>query len=71
MATPTVPTTAQVQSPGPDAHPNAAASLYDCECALHAARQSRVDAWIAAASDKLHQAVAEYLASQDRPQEQR
>ena len=37
--------------------------LYDAECALHAARRSGVAAWIEAASDKLHLAVADYLAS--------
>jgi hypothetical protein len=31
--------------------------VYDCECALHAARQSRVDAWIGVAADKLHLAL--------------
>jgi hypothetical protein len=44
--------------------------LYAAECALHAARESHVDAWIAAAGDKLHQAVTEHLAAlaeQTRP----
>jgi WhiB family transcriptional regulator, redox-sensing transcriptional regulator len=41
----------------------AATRLYEAECALHAAHQSRVDAWIDAASQKLHDAVAEYLAA--------
>ena len=40
----------------------AAQNLYDAECALHAAHQSHVNAWIAAASDKLHLAVEEFLA---------
>lgn len=40
----------------------AARNLYDAECALHAARQSHVNAWIAAANDKLHLAVEEFLA---------
>jgi hypothetical protein len=40
-------------------HEQAVAHLYDAECALHAARQSHVDAWISAASDKLHQAILE------------
>lgn len=50
-----------------------AAELYDAECALHAAHQSHVDAWISAAGDKLHQAVTDHLAaitahnSTDRP----
>ena len=42
----------------------AAQHLYDAECALHAAHQSHVDAWIAAASDRLHEAVAEHLAAE-------
>ena len=41
----------------------AAGRLYDAECALHAAHQTRIDAWISAASDRLHQAVAEHLAA--------
>jgi hypothetical protein len=38
----------------------AAGNLFDAECALHVARQSHVDAWIAAASDRLHDAVLEH-----------
>jgi hypothetical protein len=41
----------------------AAQHLYAAECALHNARESRVDAWIAAAADKLHQSVVEHLAA--------
>jgi hypothetical protein len=37
--------------------------LYDAETALHAARQSAVDAWIAAAYDRLHQAVCAHAAA--------
>ena len=37
--------------------------LYDAECALRAAHQSHVDAWIAAAAHRLHAAGAEYLAA--------
>ena len=47
----------------------AARHLYDAECALHAAHQSQVKAWIAAAGDKLHLAVEKFLAvlsEQDR-----
>lgn len=49
-----------------------ACHLYDAECALHAAHQSHVEEWIAAASLKLHYAVGEYLAAiaahhDDRP----
>jgi hypothetical protein len=41
----------------------AAGRLYDAECALHAAHQTHVDAWIAVASEGLHRAVAEHLAA--------
>jgi hypothetical protein len=41
----------------------AARRLYDAEVALHTARQSRVDAWIAAAYDRLHAAIAEHRAA--------
>jgi hypothetical protein len=37
------------------------AELYDAECALHTAHQTRNDAWIDAASAKLHQALTDYL----------
>jgi hypothetical protein len=43
----------------------AASHLYDAECALHASHQTGVDAWIAAASDRLHEAVVEFVAAQD------
>ncbi|HEV7204196.1 MAG TPA: hypothetical protein VGN18_06265 [Jatrophihabitans sp.] len=38
----------------------AARRLYDAETALHAARQSGVDAWIGAAYDQLHTALLAY-----------
>jgi hypothetical protein len=38
----------------------AATRLYDAETALHVARQSRVDRWVAAAYDRLHEAFEEY-----------
>ena len=38
-----------------------ATQLCDAECALHAARQSGVDAWIAAASNKLSDAIGNYM----------
>jgi hypothetical protein len=41
----------------------AARNLYDAEIALHIARQTRVDHWIAAASNKLHNAVLAFLCS--------
>lgn len=44
-----------------DGMDSAAARLYEAECALHAAHQSRVDTWTNAASRRLHEAVSEYL----------
>jgi hypothetical protein len=41
----------------------AAVRLYDAEVALHIARQSGVDRWIAAAYDRLHLALAEHAAA--------
>ena len=41
----------------------AAHNLFEAELALHDAHQSHVEAWIAAASDKLHQAVLDHLAA--------
>jgi hypothetical protein len=41
---------------------SAAAHLYDAECALSTARATGDDIWIAAAADKLHQAVVWYEA---------
>jgi hypothetical protein len=35
--------------------------LYDAENALHAARQTHIDAWIDAAYGRLHAAVEEHL----------
>jgi hypothetical protein len=40
--------------------------LYDAETALHAARQSGVDAWVAAAYDRLHEAILEHAAVRSR-----
>jgi hypothetical protein len=37
--------------------------LYDAETALHAAHSSHVDEWIAAAADRLHEALEVYLAT--------
>ena len=39
---------------------DAARRLYEAEVALHIARQTRADRWIAAASEKLHAAVVAY-----------
>jgi hypothetical protein len=38
----------------------AAHAMYDAELALHIAHQTHVDAWITAASDRLHQAILEH-----------
>jgi hypothetical protein len=44
-----------------------AAQLYNAELALHCAHQAHVDAWISAASDRLHEAVVAHLrATTDR-----
>jgi hypothetical protein len=45
----------------------AAQRLYDSECALHAARVTGVDEWIAAAADRLHSALAAYLDANATP----
>jgi hypothetical protein len=42
---------------------DAARRLYDAEIALHIARQTRVDAWISAAYDRLHEAIAAHTAA--------
>jgi phytoene/squalene synthetase len=42
---------------------DAARRLYDAEIALHHAHQSHVDAWINAASAKLHGAVEAHMAA--------
>jgi hypothetical protein len=42
---------------------DAARRLYDAEIALHIARQTGVDAWISAAYDRLHEAVAAHTAA--------
>jgi hypothetical protein len=52
--------TATVQDTG-NAVQAAACRLYDAECAVHAARQTGVDAWVAAASDALHRALEQHL----------
>jgi hypothetical protein len=51
---------AALDSTAQDRVQTAARCLYDAEVALHAARQSRVDEWIAAASNRLHEAVTNY-----------
>ena len=42
---------------------DAARRLYDAEVALHIARQAGVTAWIAAAYDRLHEAIANHTAA--------
>jgi hypothetical protein len=37
--------------------------LYEAEFALHIAHQTHVDAWISAASDRLHDALVDHLAA--------
>ncbi|WP_375481054.1 hypothetical protein [uncultured Jatrophihabitans sp.] len=62
MSTTTAHTTANPAAERVDLDVDACAChLYDAECALHAAHQSGVDAWITAATNELHQAVADYL----------
>jgi hypothetical protein len=41
----------------------AAIRMYEAEFALHAARQTEVDAWIVAAYGKLHAAIADHTAA--------
>jgi hypothetical protein len=41
----------------------AADAMYRAELALHDAFQAHVDAWVAAAYDRLHEAIAEHLAA--------
>jgi len=41
----------------------AARRLYDAETALHIARQTGVYAWIGAAYDRLHEAIADHIAA--------
>jgi len=38
----------------------ASTALYEAEVALHTARQSGVDPWIRAATDRLHEAIERY-----------
>jgi hypothetical protein len=41
----------------------AADAMYRAELALHDAFAAHVDAWVAAAYDRLHEAIAEHLAA--------
>ncbi|MGN6606950.1 MAG: hypothetical protein ACTHMS_08075 [Jatrophihabitans sp.] len=49
------------QDPTDERRAAAACRLYDAECALHAAHAAHEDAWVAAASQKLHDAVEAWL----------
>ena len=42
----------------------AARKLYEAELAAHDANQTHIDSWIRAAHDRLHTAVARYLAAE-------
>ena len=53
----------RVRSSQDDACDSAAVRMYDAEVALHCARQSGVDAWIAAAYERLHVAIETYVAA--------
>jgi hypothetical protein len=59
MIVTTLPTSVRAM---PDRVAVAASRMYEAEFALHAARGSHVDAWIMAASDKLHVAILEHTA---------
>jgi hypothetical protein len=58
-------TAATPHTTDPAGHDRAVAD--SAECALHAAHQTHDDAWIAAASERLHQAVTDYLAEHTAP----
>jgi hypothetical protein len=60
-----MPAAAATDGPPSGADPVAVAArhMYEAEVALHAARQSHVDAWVAAAYDHLHRAISEHLAA--------
>jgi hypothetical protein len=50
-------------TPAEDRVSDAALHLYEADFALHIARQSGIDAWVAAAYDRLHEAVLAYDAA--------
>jgi hypothetical protein len=56
-------TTATNRASDAERSASAARRLYEAEVQLHIARQTQVDAWIAAASDKLHIAIQEHVAA--------
>jgi hypothetical protein len=55
--------TPSVSAPTEDRIHAAAHRLYGAEYALHIAHQSRVSEWVAAASERLHDAITEHLAA--------
>jgi len=65
----TMPTTmrATTATTSPDHIRAAADQLYNAECALHTAHQSRNDTWINAANNKLHDAVTNYITAIHTP----
>jgi hypothetical protein len=56
-------TTRTAGRPDGDALLRAEQRMYDAETALHAARQTQVDAWISAAYDQLHVAIVAHSAA--------
>lgn len=44
-----------------------AEQLYDAEVTLHCARQSGIDAWVAAAYERLHEAIEAHFAAAGSP----
>jgi hypothetical protein len=62
MTTHTIDTAATTldTKPAEDRVSDAALHLYEADFALHIARQSGIDAWVAAACDRLHEAVLAY-----------
>jgi hypothetical protein len=62
MTAPTLETTRTTRE-SDGALAEAATRLYDAEIALHIARQTGVDSWVAAAYDRLHVAIGEHRAA--------
>ena len=52
-----------VHAGSPDPVAAAAERIYRAECALHAAFQAHEDSWVAAAYDRLHEAILEHSAA--------
>ena len=66
MNTITTTATSQRYEQATTARDHAAHVLYEAELALHDAHQSHIDAWITAASDRLHVAVVAHLEAEAR-----